>query len=235
MKLNVLQIGDDRLLKSSKAIRDFQDKKLQNLIENMIETCHLDREHTAGLAAPQVGENLRLAIIRRIDLDEKIEKKTKIEMKRKIREKSNTSEDSIDTQGEKKKPRINMNEIRSKIRSNIENWEVLINPKINYASEEESTIWEACLSIGTGGSMLMGPVSRPRSIKIEYFDRSGNKKSLEAKGFFSHLIQHEIDHLDGILFINRVPNPERNLWTSEQIDQHIEKFGAYPQIYQPSI
>lgn len=98
-------------------------------------------------------------------------------------------------------------------------WEVLINPRILKKSCELSTMWEGCLSIGNGN--LFGQVTRPRVVEVEYFDQNGNLKKFSASDFFSHLIQHEIDHLDGKLFTQYLEDPTK-LFTSEELDK-IEK------------
>jgi peptide deformylase len=95
-------------------------------------------------------------------------------------------------------------------------WEVLINPRILKKSSELSTIWEGCLSIGNGN--LFGQVTRPRMVEVEYFDQNGNPKKISASDFFSHLIQHEIDHLDGKLFTQYLEDPTK-LFTSEELDE----------------
>lgn len=81
----------------------------------------------------------------------------------------------------------------------------LINPVI-IAQKGEQTGWEGCLSV-RGKS---GIVSRPMKVKITYQDRYGEKKSLQAKGFFARAICHELDHLDGILYIDKATHIERN-------------------------
>lgn len=110
-------------------------------------------------------------------------------------------------------------------------WEIMINPEIIMESEKESTFWEGCLSIGeTEKDTLYGPVSRPDSIRIKYLTREGEQKELLAEGFFSHVVQHEIDHLNGVLFLSRVPNPLKNIWKVKDIDRYIEKYGEYPPV-----
>jgi len=75
----------------------------------------------------------------------------------------------------------------------------MINPVILETSGEQ-TGPEGCLSFPG----LFGEVSRPNFVKIEAFDRKGRKFTLEAEGFLARAIQHEIDHLDGILFTTKV-------------------------------
>ncbi|MEH7353059.1 peptide deformylase [Neobacillus drentensis] len=75
----------------------------------------------------------------------------------------------------------------------------MINPRILKTSGEQ-TGPEGCLSFPG----LFGEVTRPDFVKIEAFDRKGRKYALEAEGFLARAIQHEIDHLDGILFTTKV-------------------------------
>ncbi|WP_066318383.1 peptide deformylase [Bacillus sp. FJAT-29814] len=75
----------------------------------------------------------------------------------------------------------------------------MINPKILNTSGEQ-TGPEGCLSFPG----LFGEVTRPNYVKIEAYDRKGRKYELEAEGFLARAIQHEIDHLDGILFTSKV-------------------------------
>lgn len=94
-------------------------------------------------------------------------------------------------------------------------WEIMINPKIIKESPEKSTNWEGCLSINYGN--LFGKVTRPKKVEVEYFNLDGKKKQLSAKDYFAHIVQHEIDHLNGVLFLKYVPNPE-DLYTGEELD-----------------
>lgn len=95
-------------------------------------------------------------------------------------------------------------------------WEVMINPTLIEKSEKHSIYWEGCLSINEGN--LFGQVSRPANVTVEYLDEKGNKKVLKAKGYFSHIVQHELDHLNGILFTKYVSDPTK-LYTSEELSK----------------
>jgi peptide deformylase len=75
----------------------------------------------------------------------------------------------------------------------------MINPRVLETSGEQ-TGPEGCLSFPG----LFGEVTRPNFVKIEAFDRKGKKYTLEAEDFLARAIQHEIDHLDGILFTTKV-------------------------------
>lgn len=81
----------------------------------------------------------------------------------------------------------------------------LINPVILLQKGEQSG-WEGCLSV-RGKS---GIVSRPMKVTVAYQDRYGEKRLLKAKGFFARAICHELDHLDGILYIDKATYIEKN-------------------------
>lgn len=79
-----------------------------------------------------------------------------------------------------------------------------INPKI-VSQKGEQTGWEGCLSVRG----KRGVVSRPMKVKLVYQDRNGETQNLQAKGFFARAICHELDHLDGVLYIDRATHVER--------------------------
>ena len=77
---------------------------------------------------------------------------------------------------------------------------VFINPKITVLEKKEQSYWEGCLSVPD----IRGLVHRPRKIRVDYQDLSGKKKSLIAEGFLATVFQHELDHLVGTLFVDRI-------------------------------
>jgi peptide deformylase len=77
---------------------------------------------------------------------------------------------------------------------------VLINPEITPVGSEVVEDWEGCLSIPD----IRGLVARPRDIKVRAYDRRGERVELEAHDFAARVIQHETDHLDGVLFLDRM-------------------------------
>ncbi len=77
----------------------------------------------------------------------------------------------------------------------------MINPEIISSSGKE-TDTEGCLSIPG----LIGDVTRAATVKVKYLDRQGKEKNVTAKGMLARAMQHEIDHLDGILYIDRAAN-----------------------------
>ena len=79
-----------------------------------------------------------------------------------------------------------------------------INPVILSQKGEQSG-WEGCLSV----KGKQGVVSRPMKLKLSYQDRNGEKRLLQAKGFFARAICHELDHLDGILYIDKATHIQK--------------------------
>jgi peptide deformylase len=82
-----------------------------------------------------------------------------------------------------------------------------INPRIIWASEEMAVFEEGCLSVPE----IWDDVERPARIKAEYLDRDGNKQLLEADGMLATCLQHEMDHLNGVLFIDHLSRLKRSM------------------------
>lgn len=82
------------------------------------------------------------------------------------------------------------------------NFKVFINPRITWRSSEKVTEFEGCLSLPG----LEGKVTRPKKIRIKAKDLTGNKFSLSATDWLARVCQHELDHLDGILYIDYIKN-----------------------------
>ena len=81
---------------------------------------------------------------------------------------------------------------------------VLINPEIAITESETIEDWEGCLSIPD----IRGRVPRAKGITVRAYDRRGKKIELDARNYIARVIQHETDHLDGILFIDRMTSLE---------------------------
>lgn len=82
----------------------------------------------------------------------------------------------------------------------IDSGEVFINPVLSCPQGEIKTAKESCMSILN----VRGDVARPDVVKIEYLNESGERKEKTVRGFEARVIQHEMDHLDGVLFTDRV-------------------------------
>ena len=76
----------------------------------------------------------------------------------------------------------------------------IVNPKLTPAGEEKVPGWEGCLSVPD----LRGIVPRFRRLRLEALDREGQRIDLEAEGFFARVLQHECDHLDGRVYLDRM-------------------------------
>ncbi|HSZ74929.1 MAG TPA: peptide deformylase [Rhizomicrobium sp.] len=84
---------------------------------------------------------------------------------------------------------------------------VYINPKIVWVSDEKVTAEEGCLSVPE----IWEEVERPARIRVEYVDRDGAAQTLEAEGLLACCLQHEMDHLDGVLFIDHISRLKRGI------------------------
>ncbi len=94
---------------------------------------------------------------------------------------------------------------------------VIVNPEIEVLSNERLLINEGCLSVPN----LRGDVERAADIRVRYLDRDGNPQKVDAYGLTAGTFQHEVDHLDGVLFLDRVSDP-RSFATWEQFARHHE-------------
>jgi peptide deformylase len=126
------------------------------LIADMIDTLH--DYGGIGLAAPQIGEPVRLAVV------------------------------EIPEEGSRygELPGMPLT--------------VFVNPKITVLDPDARGFWEGCLSVPG----LRGYVERPQKIRVDYLDGVGTARSIELDGFLATVFQHEFDHLDGILYIDRI-------------------------------
>ena len=80
---------------------------------------------------------------------------------------------------------------------------VFVNPLVTVVDPETAGYWEGCLSVPG----MMGYVERPQHIRIEYLDDSGSSQTAEFEGFLATVFQHEFDHLQGKLYIDRMEDP----------------------------
>ncbi|MDE2133140.1 MAG: peptide deformylase [Alphaproteobacteria bacterium] len=87
------------------------------------------------------------------------------------------------------------------------NARVFVNPKLLWASEELASFEEGCLSVPE----IWEDVERPARIRAEYLDRDGLKQTLEADGLLADCLQHEMDHLNGVLFIDHLSRLKRSM------------------------
>jgi len=172
--LKVARIAHPVLRSPAKPVRKeaFRDRLFQKLIDDMRETMY--EYEGVGLAAPQVHEGLRLAVIEVPGSDE---------------------------------------------RSRAEvPFFVLVNPVVTPLGDERENGWEGCLSIPD----LRGVVPRWKKLKLDALDRHGKPYSLEAQDFFARVVQHECDHLDGNVYLDRMQGM-RSLTFIKEFEDHVHQ------------
>lgn len=91
-----------------------------------------------------------------------------------------------------------------------------VNPEITYLTDELQGFWEGCLSVPG----LRGYVERPRKIRVNYLDEHAHEKEIFAEGFLATVLQHELDHLAGVLYIDRVKDTKLISY-QEEFEQYI--------------
>ena len=154
--LPIIVAPDPRLKIKAKPVAQVDDR-IQTLLDDMVETMHA--APGIGLAAPQVGEALRMLVV------------------------------DIAQDGEPSNPMK------------------LVNPEIVWASEEKLTWEEGCLSLPD----QFADVERPKEVKVRYLDETGARREIHATGLLAICLQHEIDHLDGVLFVDYISALRRNM------------------------
>lgn len=147
---------DPRLKKKSLPAAEV-DARLNRLMDDMLETMY--GANGIGLAAPQVGELIRVIVV---DVAEKKEPPRPIG---------------------------------------------LVNPEVVWADEEMSLYNEGCLSLPE----QYADVVRPKAVRVRYLDRDNQAREIAAEGLLATVLQHEIDHLEGTLFVDRVSLLKRNI------------------------
>jgi peptide deformylase len=100
-------------------------------------------------------------------------------------------------------------------------YEVFINPEITWKSEETETMEEGCLSLPG----INEEVTRAESVSVEYTDENGELKKIDADGLLAVVLQHEIDHLNGTLFIDHLPPLKLKLLAGKLAE--IEEIGVW--------
>lgn len=159
----VRTIGDPLLRRRARPVRpeSVREGALRSLLTDMLDTMHA--EGGIGIAAPQIGESVRVAIIEIDAASTRYPAMTPL-------------------------PRT-----------------IFVNPEITVLDPAEQGYWEGCLSV----PVLRGFVERPRAVRVDFLDETGAPRTLTASGFLATVLQHELDHLDGVLFVDRVRDTTR--------------------------
>ena len=182
----ILYLGEPILREVARPV-EVLDAAIAALAEDMIETM-LDAPGL-GLSAPQVGASVRLIVVRVPRLDAAGE------------------EEAVASQNTQAGHCTEVCQGAEAAREDKASVLVLANPEIVKYGEESATRLEGCLSLPT----LQGLVTRPDTIIVHATTLEGEKLRMEASGLLSRVLQHEIDHLNGVLFIDRA-DPESLHW-----------------------
>lgn len=102
---------------------------------------------------------------------------------------------------------------------------VYVNPEITVLSEETRGFWEGCLSIPG----LRGYVERPQHIQVDYLDQSAKPQTVELDGFLATVLQHELDHLDGTLYMDRLKDTKLLSFEEEFVNFSLQNNGPQPE------
>jgi len=165
-KLEIVQAGNPILRQRARplSLAEIRSREIQKLIESM-RTC-MHEAPGVGLAAPQLGLALQLAVI----------------------------EDREEYHKEVPEALLQERERRPVP------FHAIINANIEEIGEEKAEFFEGCLSL-SGFSAL---VPRARAVRVTCLDEHGERKVIEASGWYARILQHEIDHLNGTLYIDRM-------------------------------
>ena len=170
----IIRMGHPTLRRVARPVKrmDIGGAPLKRLVDDMVDTLH--DYGGIGLAAPQVGESLRLAI--------------------------------VEISGEPTRygdiPALPLT--------------VFINPEITVVNPDTAGYWEGCLSVPG----LRGFVERPQHIRVSALTDTGSRQELELEGFLATVFQHEFDHLDGKLYIDRLHDPAKLVFEDEYLRYH---------------
>jgi peptide deformylase len=188
VELEIVQTGHPVLRQQARALTptEIAGKEIQKLIESMRKTMH--EAPGVGLAAPQIGLSLQLAVI------------------------EDREEYHKDVAAE---------QLRERERRPVP-FHAIINPRITEMSTDSAEFFEGCLSL-PGFSAL---VPRARAVRVEFLNERGLKETLEASGWYARILQHEIDHLRGTLYIDRMKTRTfasldnwNKFWKGKSIDE----------------
>ena len=118
----------------------------------------------------------------------------------------------METDSEKYKSDINIGEAVGKYKdANGDPIAVFINPVIKVLDEKRQEFWEGCLSVPG----LRGLVARPRKVSVEYLDENAEKQKIIVDEFSATVVQHELDHLQGTLYVDRIQDKTKLMFEEE--------------------
>ncbi len=166
MRLKIVSVGEGVLRQRARplSVEEIRSSEIQQLIQHMRET--MNDAPGVGLAAPQVGLPLQLAVIE--DKQEYFA--------------------GVTAPSERERQRQPVP------------FQVIINPVMHQQSSNHAEFFEGCLSV-PGFTAI---VPRSSEVRVECLDETGAPRMIEAAGWYARILQHEIDHLDGTLYLDRM-------------------------------
>jgi len=166
MKLKIVQAGEPVLRERGRELTkdEIRSPETQQLIELMRETMH--EAPGVGLAAPQVGVSIQLAVIE--DKPEYLAHHSAEEL--------------------------------AELQRSAVPFHVIINPKLTLLDKGSARFFEGCLSV----EGYQAVVERALDVRVECLDERGEEVTINAHGWYARILQHEIDHLNGTLYIDRM-------------------------------
>lgn len=178
MTLRIVQTGDPVLRKVARqmTVDEIKSDLTKQLIDAMRDT--MRAAPGVGLAAPQIGQSIQLAVI----------------------------EDRSDYLKD-----VSSEDLDARKRSPVD-FHVIINPKLFIVGEETVDFFEGCLSVSGFGAV----VSRAEKVRVECFNERAEPITINAEGWYARILQHEIDHLNGTLYIDRMQT--RSFTTMENVE-----------------
>ncbi len=188
----IVTVPEPVLREKAKPVRQMTPE-LQSLIDDMIET--MREAPGVGLAAPQVGVGMQVIVVEYAEGSENADEEADADVDVDV-------DVDIDVEAKPKPKKLY----------------AVLNPEITRHSKEAELGKEGCLSIPD----YMGEVERYNTVTVKGLDRHGKSFKLKAKGWMARIFQHEIDHINGVLFIDRTEKvwkvePEEERETTETV------------------
>lgn len=167
--VKTIQAGNPIIHTQSVEVKDFASDETKQVISDLIDT--MRAEDLVGMAAPQIGENIRIFI-----------------------------------------SEVRETEYRKEATDSLR---IFINPEIVKTSEKTSDRYEGCGSVAS--AQFFGPVNRPDEVTVRAYNENGEEFEHTATGLLARVIQHEIDHLNGILFAEKITDMKKIISKEEYV------------------
>ena len=180
MTVDIRQVGDPVLRQRARPLtgEEIRSAPIQRLIERMRET--MREAPGVGLAAPQIGQSLQLAVIE--DREEYL-------------------------QG------IASTILQERERTVVP-FHVVVNPRLTIVQDDPAVFFEGCLSLDGFAAL----VSRATAVRVDCLNERGEPLVIQARGWYARILQHEIDHLNGTLYIDRMLS--RSFMSIDNLTKH---------------